>query len=43
MKKYARVFKYINAYKGSIALYVLFIILSILFSIISIGMLMPFF
>ncbi len=42
MKKYSRVFKYIRAYKGQIFLYFLFIILSILFSIISIGMLMPF-
>jgi subfamily B ATP-binding cassette protein MsbA len=43
MRKYARVFKYINAYKGGVALYILFIVLSIIFSIISIGMLMPFF
>lgn len=43
MKKYARIFKYINAYRGSVVLYVLFIILSIFFSIVSIGMLMPFF
>lgn len=43
MKKYARIFTYINAYRGSVALYVLFIILSIVFSIVSIGMLMPFF
>src|SRR5215217_1164509 len=43
MKKYGRIFKYLNAYRGGILLYILFIILSILFSIISIGMLMPFF
>jgi subfamily B ATP-binding cassette protein MsbA len=43
MRKYARVFKYINAYRGSVLLYVLFILLSIVFSIVSIGMLMPFF
>ena len=38
MRKYARVFKYINAYKGGVALYILFIILSIIFSIVSIAM-----
>src|SRR5688500_18317840 len=43
MKKYARIFKYINAYRGGVLLYILFIILSIAFSIVSIGMLMPFF
>ena len=42
MKKYARIFRYILAFKGSIFLYFLFIILSIVFSILSIGMLMPF-
>jgi subfamily B ATP-binding cassette protein MsbA len=42
MKKYSRVFKYINAYKGQVFLYILFTILSIVFSIISVGMLMPF-
>jgi ATP-binding cassette, subfamily B, bacterial MsbA len=42
MKQYARIFKYIGAFKGKIILYFLFILLSILFSIISIGMLMPF-
>jgi subfamily B ATP-binding cassette protein MsbA len=43
MKRYARIFKYINAYRSSVMLYVLFILLSIVFSIVSIGMLMPFF
>jgi subfamily B ATP-binding cassette protein MsbA len=42
MKQYSRVFKYLSAYKGKIALYFLFTLLSIFFSIISIGMLMPF-
>lgn len=42
MKKYSRIFKYLGQYKGEIALYFVFIILSIIFSIISIGMLMPF-
>jgi subfamily B ATP-binding cassette protein MsbA len=42
MKKYSRVFNYISAYKGQVFLYFLFIILSIIFSIVSIGMLMPF-
>ena len=42
MNKYSRIFKYLGQYKGQIVLYFFFIILSIIFSIISIGMLMPF-
>ncbi len=42
MKQYARIFRYLKAYKGKIALYFLFIVLSIIFSIVSVGMLMPF-
>ncbi|HEX2534845.1 MAG TPA: ABC transporter ATP-binding protein [Chitinophagaceae bacterium] len=42
MKKYSRIFRYLKAYKGSISLYILFILLSIVFGIISLGMLMPF-
>ena len=42
MKKYARIFRYIGGYKKEVFLYFLFIILSIVFSIISLGMLMPF-
>ncbi len=42
MKQYARIFEYLKAYKGKILLYFLFILLSIVFSIVSIGMLMPF-
>ena len=42
MKQYARIFQYLGAYKGKIVLYFLFTLLSILFSIVSIGMLMPF-
>ncbi len=42
MKQYSRIFKYLSPYKGNIALYFLFILLSIVFSIVSIGMLMPF-
>lgn len=42
MKHYARIFRYLKAYKGKIALYFLFIVLSIIFSIVSVGMLMPF-
>ncbi len=42
MKQYARIFGYLVAYKGKIFLYFLFILLSILFSIVSMGMLMPF-
>jgi len=43
MSKYARIFRYLKNYKGKIALYFLCIILSILFSIVSLGMLAPFF
>ncbi len=42
MKQYSRIFQYLGAYKGKIALYFLFILLSIVFSIVSIAMLMPF-
>lgn len=42
MKKYSRIFGYLRHDKGSIALYVFCILLSVVFSIISIGMLMPF-
>ena len=42
MKQYSRIFKYLGAYKGKIVLYFLFTLLSIIFSIVSIGMLMPF-
>jgi len=42
MKKYSRVFTYLGPYKGKIVLYFLFTLLSVFFSIVSIGMLMPF-
>lgn len=42
MKQYSRIFQYLSAYKGKIVLYFLFTLLSIVFSIVSIGMLMPF-
>ncbi len=42
MKKYARIFRYLKAYKTKIVLYFVFILLSIVFSIVSVGMLMPF-
>lgn len=42
MKKYARVFKYISQYKSDAFLYILFIVLSIIFSLASLGMLFPF-
>ncbi|MEI7471331.1 MAG: ABC transporter ATP-binding protein [Chitinophagaceae bacterium] len=42
MKKYARLFRYVGAYKTNIVLYFLFIVLAIVFSVISIGSL-PFF
>ena len=43
MKKYSRIFKYLGKYKGTILLYFLFVILSIVFSVVSLGMLAPFF
>jgi ATP-binding cassette, subfamily B, bacterial MsbA len=43
MKQYSRIFGYLKNYKGQVLLYFLFIVLSILFSIVSIGMLAPFF
>ena len=42
MKKYSRIFGYLGSYKSGIFLYFLFIILSVVFSIVSVGMLMPF-
>jgi subfamily B ATP-binding cassette protein MsbA len=42
MKKYSRVFSYLKNYVPQIFLYFLFTVLSIVFSIASIGMLMPF-
>jgi ATP-binding cassette, subfamily B, bacterial MsbA len=42
MKRYSRIFSYLGQHKGQIFLYFLFIVLSIIFSIVSIGMLMPF-
>ena len=42
MKQYSRIFQYLGDYKGKIFLYFLFTLLSIVFSIVSIGMLMPF-
>ncbi len=42
MKKYSRIFGYLRHYKSSILLYFLFILLSVAFSIVSVGMLMPF-
>jgi ATP-binding cassette, subfamily B, bacterial MsbA len=42
MKKYSRLFTYLKFYKGNIVLYFLFTILSIIFSLVSLGTL-PFF
>lgn len=42
MKQYSRIFQYLSVYKSKIVLYFLFTLLSIVFSIVSIGMLMPF-
>lgn len=43
MKKYSRIFGYLKNFKGNIFLYFVCTLLSILFSIVSLGMLMPFF
>lgn len=42
MKQYSRIIRHLGTYKKSIALYFFFILLSIIFSIVSMGMLMPF-
>jgi subfamily B ATP-binding cassette protein MsbA len=42
MKRYSRVFAYLKNYIPQVILYFLFTVLSIIFSIVSIGMLMPF-
>jgi subfamily B ATP-binding cassette protein MsbA len=42
MKKYSRVFRYLSQYKSDAFLYILFTILSIIFSLVSVGMLFPF-
>jgi subfamily B ATP-binding cassette protein MsbA len=42
MKQYSRIFTYLGDFKGKIFLYFLFTLLSIVFSIVSIGMLTPF-
>lgn len=42
MNRYSRIFGYLGGHKDKIALYFLYIVLSIVFSIVSIGMLMPF-
>jgi subfamily B ATP-binding cassette protein MsbA len=42
MGKYARIFNYLSQYKGQMVVYVICILLSTIFSLLSIGMLMPF-
>lgn len=42
MKQYARIFRYLAGHKGKIGFYFLSTFLSIVFSLVSIGMLMPF-
>ncbi len=42
MKQFKRIFKYLAGYKGNIGLYFLFVILSIVFSMVSLAMLAPF-
>ncbi len=42
MKKFSRIFRYISEYKGKLLVYVVTTILSILFSLVSVGMLAPF-
>lgn len=43
MNKYSRIFRYLRFYKGNIVLYFICIVLSIIFSVVSMGMLAPFF
>lgn len=43
MKKYSRIFNYLKQYQSQIVLYFICIILSIVFSVVSLGMLAPFF
>ena len=43
MKKYSRIFKYLADFKGKILTYFLCVLLSIAFSVFSLGMLAPFF
>ncbi len=42
MKQFKRIFKYLAGYKGNIGSYLLFIVLSIVFSMVSLAMLAPF-
>lgn len=42
MKQFKRIFKYLAGYKGNIGSYFLFIVLSIVFSMVSLAMLAPF-
>ncbi len=42
MRRYSRVFKYLSEYKISVLYYLLFVILSVVFSLVSLGMLFPF-
>lgn len=42
MKRYARIFGYLKIYKGKIVQYFICVLLSVVFSIVSVGMLMPF-
>src|SRR6476469_5249236 len=42
MKKYRRILHYVKGYKSSIAFYFICIFLSIVFSVVSFAMLMPF-
>ncbi|MFT3846710.1 MAG: ABC transporter ATP-binding protein [Lacibacter sp.] len=42
MKQFSRILKYLRGYKGKIAIYFLFILLSIVFSMVSLAMLAPF-
>ncbi|MCC7524225.1 MAG: ABC transporter ATP-binding protein [Chitinophagaceae bacterium] len=43
MKKYSRIFNYLKQFRSQIVLYFICIILSIVFSVVSLGMLAPFF
>lgn len=42
MKRYARIFTYLLRHKSSLVLYLLFVLLSIVFSVLALGLLFPF-
>ena len=42
MKKFSVIFQYLSRYKGKLVVYMIFNVLSIIFGLISLGMLSPF-